>query len=131
MELGAVLVLDGEDLAALAVRLDFRGSDELADAVVDVDDVLAGLELVEVVEPRTLGDGRVGPHVRLLLGEDAVRLGDDEKPRELESAGEVVDPDDEIAALFRGGDVPVEALAGGVEEFRMVRLVRPKFPEAR
>ena len=75
------------------------------------------------------------------LGEDAVRLGDDEEIRcrltpitytcKLKTAGEIVEAKDEIAAGRGGGNMLVEALARRVEEFGMMRLVRSQFREPR
>ena len=75
------------------------------------------------------------------LGEDAVRLGDDEEiwcrltpityTCKLKTAGEIVEAKDEIAAGRGGGNMLVEALARRVEEFGMMRLVRSQFREPR
>ena len=131
VELAAVGVFDGEDLAASSVDDDFGRTDVLADAVVDVDDVFAGFQIVEVRKARTLSDRRVGAVMRLPLGEDAVGLGDDEKPRDFESSREVIEPENECAAFFCRGEMLVKPFAGGIEEFRMVRFVRTEFGEAR
>ena len=77
--------------------------------------------------------------MRLPLGEHTVGLGDNEECLlacclsawgEFEAAGEVVDCEDEVAALLRGGEMAFEPAAGSVEEFGMVRLVCAEFGEA-
>ena len=134
VQLRAVGVLYGEDFAASSVQLDLGRADEASHAVVDVDHVLARLEVVEVAEPHSLRSGGTdGP--RLLLGEDPVRLRDDEQgwpvpARQLESARESVHAQYLVAAPLCGGDVHLQAPARGVEELRMVRLVRSELGEA-
>ena len=81
MELAAVRVFDGEDLVSPSVDDDLGRADVASDAVVDVDDVLAGLEVVEVGESRALSDRRFRAVVGLALGEDAIGFCNDEKGR--------------------------------------------------
>ncbi len=129
VELGAVGVFDGEDFAAPAVELDFGRADEAADAVIDMDDVFARLELVEIVDAHALDrapDGRGA----VAAGEDAVGLGDDDEAGNLEAAGEVVELQHRVAARGRRREVLVESPAGRVEKFGMVRLVRAELREA-
>ena len=130
VKLRAVGVLDREDLAALAVRRDdLRRTDEASHAIVHMDDVLARFEVVEVVEALARDRG-CRDAARLLLGEDAVRLGDDDKPRDLEAGGQVVEPEHVVAAPLGRLDMPVETLARRVEELGMMRLLGPQFGKA-
>ena len=136
VELGAFGVFDGEDLAAFAVHLDFGGTDEASNAVVDVHDVFTRLQIVEIVQPYAAGmlpPGRAG----LALGENAVGFGDDGKPgeafrrREFESARKFVRLQNDLASRARGGEMAGEPGPGGLEKLRMVRFVRAEFAEAR
>jgi len=130
VELGAVRVFDGEDLAALAVELDFGRADEAADAIVDVDNVFAWLQLVEIVDAHAGRRARAALRA-VALREDAVGLGDDDEAGQLEAAGEVVELQHRVAAPCRRREVLVETLAGRVEQLGVVRLVRAEFREAR
>ena len=102
--------------------------------------VFARLEFVEVVEARSSRERGVSK-VCLPLREHAVGLGDHEegppvravlrcRRGEFEAAGEVVDREDEVAALLRGGEMAFEPAAGSVEELGMVRFVCAEFGEA-
>ena len=102
--------------------------------------VFARLEFVEVVEARASRERGVSK-VGLPLREHAVGLGDHEegppvravlrcRRGEFEAAGEVVDREDEVAALLRGGEMAFEPAAGSVEELGMVRFVCAEFGEA-
>ena len=95
-----------------------------------MDDVFAGLEVVEVVEARPGVDGGVRVDVRFPLREDAVGFRDDDEVADLEAAGQVIEADDGRAASFGGGEMLVEPLARGVEELGVMRLVRAEFGKA-
>ena len=131
VEHAAVRVLDRENLAPGAVDENLRRTDIPPYAVVYVHHVLARLEVLEVGEARSLRERRIAPGVDLAAGEDAVRLRHDDEPADLETAREVVRGQYERPAPPCRGDVLFEALARGVEELRMVRLVGPKLCEAR
>ena len=80
MEFRAIRVLDGEYLAPLSADQDFRRTDELSDSVVDMDDIFAGLQFVEVLDARALSErGVCAAHMELLLCEDPVGFRDDEE----------------------------------------------------
>ena len=100
--------------------------------------IFAGVEFVEVVEPCASCERGVSK-MRLPLGEHSIRLGDNEECLlacclsawcEFEASGEVVDCEDEVAALFRGGKVAFESAARRVEQFWVVRFVRAEFGKA-
>ena len=129
VEARPVRIFDLEDLAPLPGHLDLGGSPEDADAVVDVDHVLARLQVQVLHEarPHRLRADRDLPP----MGEDAVALRDDDEARHFESPTQPFVLDDEHPSLPCRGQIGPQTRPRRIEQFRAARRLHSQFRKTR
>ena len=127
IELGLLRVFDGQHFLELTVELDFVEPEILADAVVDVHDQFAGLNVCPFRQPRGRS-ARAGPFAVQLVAAgqflpepEQVGLRDDEKTRRFDHEPLGQRPDPDVQAIQQIRFLPVHldktiVRAFGIEE---------------
>ncbi len=100
--------------------------------MIDMDDILARLKIIKIIQPCALiafGRGRFSI-VRFTFGKDAIRLRDNDEPLNFKAAREVVNLENTIATRVRGLDMLGETLARRFKQFWMMRFICTEFCKA-